>query len=121
MANIVAVSREVWRVLRDDGTYFLNLGDAYTWRWQWQSDNSGSLINGKRTPRCEGAVRWGMGDVAVDGLPAKNLMGQPWRAAFALQDDGWILRSAIVWHKPNPMPESVSDRPTSQPTKWCFY
>ena len=54
-----------------------------------------------------------MGDVAVDGLPAKNLMGQPWRAAFALQDDGWILRSAIVWHKPNPMPESVSDRPTS--------
>ena len=49
----------------------------------------------------------------VDGLPAKNLMGQPWRAAFALQDDGWILRSAIVWHKPNPMPESVSDRPTS--------
>ena len=50
----------------------------------------------------------------IDGLPAKNLMGQPWRAAFALQDDGWILRSAIVWHKPNPMPESVSDRPTSR-------
>ena len=47
------------------------------------------------------------------GLPAKNLMGQPWRVAFALQDDGWILRSAIVWHKPNPMPEPTRDRPTS--------
>ena len=46
-------------------------------------------------------------------LPAKNLMGQPWRVAFALQDDGWLLRSAIVWHKPNPMPESVRDRPTN--------
>ena len=112
LANIVAVSREVWRVLRDDGTYWLNLGDAYAGGGK-QSNNSGNLINGKRTPRGEGSGRWGMGDVAVDGLPAKNLMGQPWRAAFALQDDGWILRSAIVWHKPNPMPESVSDRPTS--------
>ena len=46
-------------------------------------------------------------------MPAKNLMGLPWRIAFALQDDGWILRSAIVWHKPNPMPESVRDRPTN--------
>ena len=71
------------------------------------------IARGKRIDRGEGSGRWGMGDVAVDGLPAKNLMGQPWRAAFALQDDGWILRSAIVWHKPNPMPESVSDRPTS--------
>ena len=125
LANIVAVSREVWRVLRDDGTYWLNLGDAYAGGIKGsggknsakQNSNPGSfhdgLNRGKRTPRGEGSGRWGMGDVAVDGLPAKNLMGQPWRAAFALQDDGWILRSAIVWHKPNPMPESVSDRPTS--------
>ena len=54
-----------------------------------------------------------MGDVAIDGLPAKNLLGQPWRAAFALQDDGWYLRSAIIWHKSNPMPGSQKDRPTS--------
>ena len=55
-----------------------------------------------------------MGDERVNaGLGAKQLMGQPWRVAFALQDDGWILRSAPVWHKPNPMPESVTDRPTS--------
>ena len=121
LANIVAVSREVWRVLRDDGTYFLNLGDAYSGGGggpggsDKQKSNKGSvqLIPGKRTTRGTGSGRWGLGDTAVDGLPAKNLMGQPWRAAFALQDDGWILRSAIVWHKPNPMPESVSDRPTS--------
>ena len=134
LANIVAVSREVWRVLRDDGTYWLNLGDAYSGSSKgaavirpgqtgrtdvdvggWGSGPKGeaNVVRGKRTERGEGSGRWGMGDVAVDGLPAKNLMGQPWRAAFALQDDGWILRSAIVWHKPNPMPESVSDRPTS--------
>ena len=128
--NIVAVGREVWRVLRDDGTWWLNLGDAYAGSGKGpatsdkQASNQGSvrtsfrrdraeIIPGKRTPRGEGSGRWGMGDVAVDGLPAKNLMGQPWRAAFALQDDGWILRKGIIWHKPNPMPESVSDRPTS--------
>ena len=129
LANIVAVSGEVWRVLRDDGTYWLNLGDAYAGSGKGhqangfkhgdkQKTNVGSIgltpiARGKRIDRGKGSGRWGMGDVAVDGLPAKNLMGQPWRAAFALQDDGWILRSAIVWHKPNPMPESVSDRPTS--------
>ena len=129
LANIVAVSREVWRVLRDDGTYWLNLGDSYAGSGKGhsaggfkngdkQETNVGSvgvqpITRGKRIDRGEGSGRWGMGDTAVDGLPAKNLMGQPWRAAFALQDDGWILRSAIVWHKPNPMPESVSDRPTS--------
>ena len=124
LANIVAVSREVWRVLRDDGSFWLNLGDAYSGSSKGtgeggsekQRGNRGAnnvLHPGKRTTRGSGSGRWGLGDTAVDGLPAKNLMGQPWRAAFALQDDGWILRSAIVWHKPNPMPESVSDRPTS--------
>ena len=125
VANIVAVMREVRRVLRDDGTVWLNLGDAYAGSGKGmnadgthsdgekQASNRGSLNPGKRTPRGPGSGRWGLGDASVDGLPAKNLMGQPWRAAFALQDDGWILRSAIVWHKPNPMPESISDRPTS--------
>ena len=60
------------------------------------------------------AVLWAKRKRAAEpSLPSKNLMGQPWRAALALQDDGWILRSAIVWHKPNPMPESVRDRPTN--------
>ena len=107
LANIVAVSREVWRVLRDDGTYWLNLGDAYTGGGKGrggQSDKQDSN-RGSRYSVAYNALTY--------DLPAKNLMGQPWRAAFALQDDGWILRSAIVWHKPNPMPESVSDRPTS--------
>ena len=125
LASIVAVMREVRRVLRDDGTVWLNLGDAYAGSGKGmnadgthsdgekQASNRGSLNPGKRTPRGPGSGRWGLGDASVDGLPAKNLMGQPWRVALALQDDGWILRSAIVWHKPNPMPESVADRPTS--------
>lgn len=80
-----SVFSEVRRVLRDDGTLWLNLGDCY----------SGS---GK-------GVKW-------DGLKPKDLLGIPWRVAFALQEDGWYLRSDIIWHKPNPMPESVTDRPT---------
>ena len=111
LANIVAVSREVWRVLRDDGTYWLNLGDAYTSGSSKQTGrNDVARMYGE--PSQVAAIQTGKG-VSDSSLPAKNLMGQPWRAAFALQDDGWILRSAIVWHKPNPMPESVSDRPTS--------
>ena len=103
VANIVAVMREVRRVLRDDGTCWLNLGDAYS------SGNGGD--GGETTPG-RGAPQKKRRNADVS-LPPKNLMGQPWRVAFALQDDGWILRSAIVWHKPNPMPESVVDRPTS--------
>ena len=131
LANIVAVSREVWRVLRDDGTYWLNLGDCLRWQRQGafrrrgfhngdkQETNAGSvgvqpITRGKRTDRGEGSGRWGMGDTAVDGLPAKNLMGQPWRAAFALQDDGWILRSRqSSGISPTRCRSRVSDRPTS--------
>ena len=103
IANIVAVFRELRRVLRDDGTAWLNYGDAY-------SSGSGGLKDwaGSSNP-----VKGIQSRPPYDGLPPKNLMGLPWRVAFALQDDGWILRSAIVWHKPNPMPESVTDRPTS--------
>jgi DNA modification methylase len=91
------VFREARRVLADDGTFWLNLGDSY-------SVGGGSptgmhtYIGGNLIGRC------------APGMSAKNLLGIPWRVAFALQDDGWILRNAIVWHKPNAMPESVRDR-----------
>ena len=103
MDNIVAVGHELWRVLRDDGTFWLNLGDSYSGAGYSRQDNTGGISRSqggkqKHTPQ---------------HIPAKNLIGLPWRAAFALQDDGWILRSAITWVKPNPMPESVRDRPTS--------
>ena len=87
--RLVEIFREVRRVLRDDGTLWLNLGDSY----------------------------YGSGKGAASTLtaptgPAKNLMGIPWRVAFALQADGWNLRQDIIWNKPNPMPESVTDRCT---------
>ena len=108
--NLVAVGRELWRVLRDDGTLWLNLGDAYA--------GSGKGMNADGTDGGSGAKQiTNNGSIGVQrlsaALPAKNLLGLPWRVAFALQDDGWILRSAITWSKPNPMPESVRDRPTS--------
>ena len=109
--NIVAVGREVWRVLRDDGSFWLNLGDAYSGGGKGTTGRN----DGDRK-RAEGGAFNGGARIQTDtdcGLPSKNLMGQPWRAAFALQDDGWILRSAICWQKNNPMPESVYDRPTS--------
>ena len=103
VANVVAVMREVRRVLRDDGTCWLNLGDAYSANRGYQvTDNKHVGVGNTMGMTAESS-----------GLAPKNLMGQPWRVAFALQDDGWILRSAIVWHKPNPMPESVTDRPTN--------
>ena len=79
--NLVAIMRQVYRVLRDDGTLWLNLGDSYS---------------GK----------------PLKGIKSKELVGIPWRAAFALRQDGWYLRSDIIWHKTNPMPESVKDRCT---------
>ena len=105
--NIVAVGREVWRVLRDDGSFWLNLGDAYA---------ASSGQHGKRglgnSEKQNSNVASQVGINLDYDLPAKNLMGQPWRVAFALQDDGWILRTDIVWNKLNPMPESTIDRPT---------
>jgi len=93
-----AVFGAVWRVLRDDGVVFLNLGDSYA----TQRNDNDWLKSGAN------AVR---GRVAPD-MPEKNLMGIPWRVALALQADGWVLRSDVVWAKPNAMPESVQDRPT---------
>lgn len=109
VAELVAVFREVRRVLRDDGTLWLNLGDSYA------SDTKGSGGTGKSTlvgtPNDGNGQLFGARRVACD-VPAKNLLGIPWRVAFALQADGWYLRQDIIWHKPNPMPESVTDRPT---------
>ena len=87
VANIVAVGREVWRVLRDDGSFWLNLGDAYTGSGKGHSNDVNPGISKSFTRN--GDTRQAVGH---DDLPPKNLMGQPWRVAFALQDDGWILR-----------------------------
>ena len=122
VAELVAVFREVKRVLRDDGTLWLNLGDSYAGSW----GNAGGQNRGKGTQRpiTVGSVvtdqserngcfvppaKYGFSDI---GVKPKDLIGIPWRVAFALQSDGWYLRQDIIWHKPNPMPESVKDRCT---------
>lgn len=103
VANMVAVFREVRRVLRKDGTCWLNLGDSYNGSGGAGGDYyEGGLKEGQ--PRYPGR--------SISDLKRKDLIGIPWRVAFALQADGWVLRSEIVWAKPNPMPESVTDRPT---------
>lgn len=101
--NLVALFRELRRVLADDGTLWLNLGDSYA----SGSPSGPQGSTGSRAGRTLTAVGTGSRDVAP-----KNLLGVPWRVAFALQADGWILRSDVIWAKPNPMPESVTDRPT---------
>lgn len=97
-----AVFDEAKRVLRDDGVFWLNIGDGYT------SGNRGWRAPDKKNPARAMNVR----PDTPDGLKPKDLMGIPWRLAFALQEDGWYLRADVVWHKPNAMPESVKDRPT---------
>jgi DNA modification methylase len=98
VARMVEVFREVRRVLSDRGTLWLNIGDSY-------NANVGAGFNAN--------ARIGQQNTVLpSGLPAKNLLGMPWRLAFALQADGWYLRADIIWAKPNPMPESVTDRPT---------
>ena len=107
--NLVQVFREVKRVLRDDGTLWLNLGDSYG-----EQNGKGFNTNADEgyTNRVQD-MQSQYGDIKVKtGLPRKNLLGMPWRVAFALQAEGWILRQDIIWHKPNPMPESVTDRCT---------
>lgn len=102
------VFHEVRRVLADDGTLWLNLGDSYvsTQRSNNQGSSS-STLESKGSAKTTGVTISG---TSRPGLPAKNLLGMPWRVAFALQADGWFLRNAIVWSKPNAMPESVTDR-----------
>ena len=101
--NLVKVFREVKRVLRDDGTVWLNLGDSYS--------SGGITTTTNQTLRGDkdyGVTR----PKPSEGIKPKDLIGIPWRVAFALQADGWYLRQDIIWHKPNPMPESVRDRCT---------
>ena len=116
--ELVSVFREVRRVLRDDGTLWLNLGDSYASSGgvsQPHRDSSGGI--GKAGTRGQQLYHSAGGGFvrpmsAVDGLKPKDLIGIPWRVALALQSDGWYLRQDVIWHKPNPMPESVKDRCT---------
>ncbi len=108
VANMVSVFREVRRVLRDDGTVWLNLGDSYANTGGMTGGTNGKDGSAGRVARMfTGGYR-----PLTGGLKPKDLVGIPWRVAFALQADGWYLRSDIIWAKPNPMPESVTDRPT---------
>lgn len=111
-AAMVAVFREVRRVLRRDGTLWLNIGDSYA-SHDPGGYRAGEFLNpGGRPPVKQGAARNRAGTYRSDGLKPKDLIGIPWMLAFALRADGWYLRSDIIWAKPNPMPESVTDRPT---------
>jgi DNA modification methylase len=135
VADLVAVFREVRRVLRDDGTLWLNLGDSYAAQRGGTQVPAETLAGGRGGREQDGRGNRGRGslarpdgvdreagaphqarvanrDAAAIGLKHKDLVGIPWRVAFALQADGWYLRSDIIWSKPNPMPESVTDRPT---------
>ena len=105
--KLVSVFHEVKRVLKDEGTLWLNLGDSYA------GSNSAGIEDNKAANRgSRKTVVKERPNKVVKGLKPKDLVGIPWRVAFALQADGWYLRSDIIWHKPNPMPESVRDRPT---------
>lgn len=101
------VFREVRRVLRKDGTCWVNYGDAYNAGTSAKRGAGVGDVGGWVGSETDGGAR-----VNARGLKPKDLIGLPWRLAFALQDDGWWLRSDIIWSKPNPMPESVTDRPT---------
>jgi DNA modification methylase len=107
VGRMVDVFREVRRVLQEDGTLWLNLGDTY-YAGGWECRRVNAVGNGSMPPedRKSGIAK------SIDGLKVKDLVGIPWRVAFALQADGWYLRQDIIWHKPNPMPESVTDRCT---------
>jgi DNA modification methylase len=111
VAKMVEVFREVKRVLRKDGTLWLNMGDSYCNTDKW---GGGGSNTGKQTVAGDGEVpSWAVRRRREPfGLKPKDLVGIPWRLAFALQADGWYLRADIIWSKPNPMPESVTDRPT---------
>lgn len=112
VARLVEIFAEARRVLCSDGTLWLNLGDSYA------GSNKGTMANGTYAGGEKQYTNSGtmIGALRKTGTPSglkpKDLIGIPWRVAFALQGDGWVLRSEIIWHKPNPMPESVKDRPT---------
>lgn len=103
--EMVVVFREIKRVLRDDGTVWLNLGDSYAGSGKGPAGNLGAKNNERHMEHAHSAI-------VPQGLKPKDLVGIPWRVALALQADGWWLRQDIIWHKPNVMPESVTDRCT---------
>lgn len=113
VTELVMVFREVKRILRDDGTVWLNLGDSYASYRDGKAtpdttrgDSEGTLVQ-------KGSAKNRMASTFSNSfIKHKDLIGIPWRVAFALQADGWYLRQDIIWHKPNPMPESVTDRCT---------
>jgi DNA modification methylase len=114
---LVETFREVRRVLRDDGTAWLNLGDSYVGGGGYAPDAPANT-NRRDNFRPAGAEKIGQRVSArpyyvPEGLKAKDMVGAPWRVALALQDDGWWLRRDVIWHKPNPMPEAATDRPTT--------
>lgn len=102
LSDLVSIFREVRRALKSDGTLWLNIGDSYT------SGNRTWRAPDKKNPGREMSYR----PPTPEGLKPKDLIGIPWKIAFALQADGWHLRSDIIWYKPNAQPESVKDRPT---------
>ena len=103
--NLCQVFDEVWRVMKDDGTLWLNLGDSYAGSGKGPAGNLGAKHNERHLEHKHSAI-------VPDGLKPKDLVGIPWRVAFALQERGWYLRQDIIWAKPNVMPESVRDRCT---------
>lgn len=126
VAVLVAVFEEVRRVLRSDGTLWLNIGDSYAGSRRGGNVGGTSTLEGSQSsqeassavrPMCDSRRRDDAeiprSDLALPGFKPKDLMGMPWRVALALQAAGWYLRRDIIWHKPNPMPESARDRPTT--------
>jgi site-specific DNA-methyltransferase (cytosine-N4-specific) len=105
VSNLVSIFQEVSRVLADDGTVWLNLGDSYVGTGHKGDYKDPKYSNGRNGQKIALNNK-------VEGLKSKDLIGIPWRVALALQDAGWYLRSDIIWHKPNVMPEPVKDRPT---------
>lgn len=105
--KLVGVFREVRYVLKKRGTLWVNIGDSYSSQGGKQVAQTKWLVEGASDGQNGGKSR-----VAANGLKPKDLIGIPWMLAFALRDDGWYLRQDIIWHKPNPMPESVKDRCT---------
>lgn len=116
VAQIVEVFAKCWRVLADDGTLWLNLGDSYKPAGNSSTKKGlneryfGKKFNSNKQSSDEAHLD--RSRFSAEGVKTKDLVGIPWRVAFALQSAGWYLRSEIIWHKPNPMPESVTDRPT---------
>jgi len=112
VANLLEVFRGVRRALRDDGTLWLNLGDCYAHDNRGGHSGASTALDGRRNAGATHAAANARKAGKPRGYKSKDLIGIPWMVAFALRADGWYLRADVIWHKPNPMPESVRDRVT---------